>query len=108
MVTAKLTDGTSSIFASFYAEQAEKLFDGFTAQQFSDLQKYGTEQEVKEKIEDLIHRPIRVLLKARINNYGRDAGNIKWFGQKVMTYKIQAHNQSLIRKLKEMKLNRGK
>lgn len=103
MVDAKLTDGTGSIFASFYADQGEQLFDGFTAKEFSDLQRYGTDQEVKDKIEELLYKQIRVLVKARINNYGRDAGNIKWYGQKVMTYKMQSHNLDLISKLKEMK-----
>lgn len=108
MVTAKLSDATGAIFVSFYAEQAEALFDGYSAKEFSDLQRYGTEQEVKDKIEDFLNKQIRVLVKARLNNYGKEAGTIKWFGQKVMTYKHQAHNISLINKLKEIKAGKAK
>ena len=94
MINAKLSDGTGAIFAAFYAEQAEQLLSGYTAKEFMDFQVYASEQDVKEKISEFLYKPIRVLVKARQNDFGNDAG-VKWFGQKVYGYKYNAHNLAL-------------
>jgi hypothetical protein len=101
MVTAKVSDPTGAFFVSFYAEQAEQVFDGFTADEFSDVQIHGTENEVKDKINEFLYKPIRVMVKARQNDFGMDMGNIKYFGQKIYPYKYNAHNLNLINALKE-------
>jgi replication factor A1 len=103
MVTAKLSDATGALFVSFYAEQAEQLFNGFTAEEFSHIQIHGTEDEVRDKINDFLYKPIRVLVKARQNDFGHEMGNIKYFGQKVYPYKYNAHNLNIINTLKEYK-----
>lgn len=100
MVTAKVSDPSGALFVSFYAEQAEELFDGFSAADFSHIQIHGAEDEVKEKINDFLYKPVRVLIKARQNEFGNEQG-IKYFGQKVYQYKYNAHNLSLINKLKD-------
>mmetsp|Transcript_31958 Transcript_31958/g.31352 ORF Transcript_31958/g.31352 Transcript_31958/m.31352 type:complete len:294 (+) Transcript_31958:191-1072(+) len=60
MVTAKLSDPSGPIFVSFYAEQAEQLFGGFTAEEFNHIQIHGTFHEVKAKIEEFLYKPVRV------------------------------------------------
>ena len=101
MINAKLSDGTGAIFAAFYAEQAEQLLNGYTAQEFMDFQVYASEQDIKEKINEFLYKPVRILVKARLNEFGSDSNGVKWFGQKVYGYKYNAHNLTLINKLKE-------
>lgn len=101
MINAKLSDGTGAIFAAFYAEQAEQLLSGYTAQEFMDFQVYASEQDIKEKINEFLYKPVRILVKARLNEFGSDSNGVKWFGQKVYGYKYNAHNLTLINKLKE-------
>lgn len=106
MVNAKLSDGTGVIFASFYGEQAEQLFGGYTAQEFTDFQVYALDQDVKDKINQFLFKPIRVLVKARQNNFGNEVGGVKWFGQKVYANNprqthFQSSNVNLLNKLKE-------
>jgi hypothetical protein len=60
MVSAKISDPSGAIFVSFYAEQAEQLFDGFKAEDFHHIQIHGTENEVRAKINDFLYKPIRV------------------------------------------------
>lgn len=101
MVAAKLSDPSGVLFVSFYAEQAEQLFDGYTAEEFSHIQIHGTEDEVKDKIAEFLYKPVRVLVKARQNDFGREMDRIKFFGQKVYPYKSNAHNLNMITQLKE-------
>lgn len=60
MVTAKLSDPSGPLFVSFYAEQAEQLFNGFSAKEFNHIQIHGAKHEVRAKIEEFLYRPVRV------------------------------------------------
>jgi len=60
MVNAKLSDPSGPIYVSFYAEQAEQLFDGFTAEEFNHMQIHGSEEEVRKKIDEFLYKPFRL------------------------------------------------
>lgn len=60
MVTAKISDPSGALFISFYAEQAEQLFDGYSAADFQHIQIHGTPNEVKDKLDEFMYKQVRI------------------------------------------------